>query len=83
MKKPIHYMLDYIALCLLFSTFVLMLINFSGVPLLQRLVVILTAITYVLWGYIHHKKEGTYNIKNMLEYFAFSVLGSVLVIGLI
>lgn len=83
MKKPIGSVIDYLALCLLFSTSIIFLIYFNGVVQSQRLVVIFTALTYIIWGYVHHKREKTYNIKIELEYIVYAVLGSVLIMGLL
>lgn len=83
MKKPLQHVYDYLALCVLFSASILSLIYFNGVTTPQFLTVIFTAVSYILWGYIHHKKEDSYNSKVLLEYIMYSILGSILIIGLI
>lgn len=83
MKKPLRHVFDYILLCLFFSVSLILLIYFNGNPNYQIFVVILSSIIYSLWGYFHHKKEGSLNSKIIIEYMVYGLLGGILVVGLI
>lgn len=83
MKKPLRHLKDYISLCAVLSGFLILLIYFNGNPSFQVPIVILTLLSYILWGYKHHQKEGTYDKKVIFEYSLFGLLGSTIVIGLL
>lgn len=83
MKKPLRHIKDYLTLCVFLSGFLILLIFYSGNPGFQVPIVILALFSYVLWGYKHHQKEGTYDRKVIFEYGLFGLLGSTIIIGLL
>ena len=83
MKKPLRHIFDYAILSLLLSVSLFLLIYFNGNPKIQRVLVIFAGSCYVAWGYLHHKKEKTLDLSIIIEYLLYSVLGSMLVIGLL
>ena len=52
-------------------------------PDLQAGAVIATGMFYILWGTIHHAREGDFHIKILLEYTLISVLAMSLLLSLI
>lgn len=83
MKRPLRHIKDYLMLCVGLSVSVIFLIYFNGNPNFQVPVVILSLFYYVLWGYMHHQKEGHFDKKVILEYGLFGLMGSTIVIGLL
>jgi len=82
MKKPLRHLLDYLVLCLLVSTGIVLILIYNGNPIFQRFVVLGLSLIYIVWGIVHHLKEHTYHPKIVAEYALFALLGSIIVIGL-
>ena len=82
MKKPLRHLLDYLVLCLLVSTGIVLILIYNGNPIFQRFVVLGISLLYIIWGIVHHLKEHTYHSKIVAEYALFALLGSIIVIGL-
>lgn len=83
MKKPLRHIFDYLVLCFIFSISLVLLIYFNGNPKYQMPVILVTSFFYILWGYLHHRKEGDFHPNIFLEYILYSLLGGVLILGLI
>jgi uncharacterized protein YqhQ len=66
-----HYLVLFLILVLGVVSFV----YFRRIPQAQIYSVFLTALFYTLWGIIHHYLEGDLHIRVVLEYFALSILG--------
>jgi hypothetical protein len=62
---------------------VISLIIYNGVPKYQTITVAASSFAYFVWGYFHHKKEGSVNLKTLSEYAIYAILGGILIIGLI
>ena len=56
---------------------------FSSQPGLQIIVVLATGLYYVLWGIIHHAREGDFHISIFLEYFLIASLAVSVLLTLI
>lgn len=82
MRRSVSKVLDYLVLSFLVSAAIVSILIFNGNHNFQLLTVIGLSILYIIWGLIHHIREGTMNSKIIFEYIAFAVLGSALVIGL-
>jgi len=82
MKKPLRHLLDYLILCFIVSTGIVLILIFNGNPIFQRFVVLGLSLLYIIWGIVHHLKEHTYHPKIVTEYIFFALLGYIIVIGL-
>lgn len=82
MKKPLRHILDYLILCIIVSVGIILILIYSGNPVLQRLVVVTLSALYVIWGVLHHLKEKTFHLQILVEYSLIALLGSLLVLGL-
>lgn len=83
MKKPIRSIIDYLFLTIIVSVaIVLVLVNNGNKPF-QEYTIIGLSILYIVWGIIHHAREKTLQTQIVLEYVLFSLLGCILVIGLL
>jgi hypothetical protein len=56
---------------------------FLSQPMIQAGFVIATGLFYILWGIIHHVREGDFHIKVILEYILIAVLAMALLLTLI
>jgi hypothetical protein len=83
MKKRNKNIFDYLLLTLISSIAVILVLYFNGNKSIQEVIIISFSILYIIWGVLHHAKEHTLETKVVLEYAAFSLLGSILVIGLL
>jgi len=83
MKKPVHNVLDYLILTLIVSVAIVFTLYFNGNKNYQQIVIIGLSILYIVWGMIHHLKEKTLQARIVLEYVLFSLLGCILIIGLL
>ena len=83
MKKPISHIVDYLILSLLVSVAVILVLIHNGNKQYQQYIIIGLSMLYVLWGYVHHQREKTYQPKIILEYVLFALLGCILIIGLL
>lgn len=83
MKKPLRHVFDYLILSFLMAGAVFLTLLFNGNRPFQMITIISTSLLYVIWGILHHQKEGTLHSKVVLEYLLYVVLGTTLVIGLL
>ena len=73
-----RHFIHYIALFLILTFGLLGFWYFSYRPLLQRIVVTMAAVLYILWGIVHHLADGDLNFKIVLEYGAIAALAATL-----
>jgi hypothetical protein len=83
MKRSVGKIIDYLVLSSLVSLSVILILLFSGNRVYQEITIISISLIYIIWGVIHHKREGTFYPQVGLEYSLFALLGTVLVIGLL
>jgi hypothetical protein len=83
MKKPIRSILDYLVLTLIVSLAIILILYFNGNKFYQQFIIVGLSILYIVWGVIHHLKEGTLQARIVLEYVLYSLLGCIIVIGLL
>ena len=74
---------DYLVLLFAAIISIVLVGIYSSNKQVINLVVISFAAFYFLWGIIHHKYEGSLHPEIIFEYLLFSVLGALLIIGLI
>ncbi len=68
MKIRVAPLLDYLVL-ISFSVFFLMFLKmFQGEKLVSFLVLLTFVSFYILWGIVHHMREKTLHLKNVIEY---------------
>jgi len=81
--KSLRHLGHYIIL-LIFMGLGIISVLFTGKDLsLQTAVVILLALSYFVWGLVHHALEKELHMEIVLEYLLFSVLGAGAVLGVI
>ena len=78
-----HSVVQYLLLVILVVLGVVFFYRYLGLPNIQMLVVVITAAAYVGWGYLHHRIEGDWHGKVMLEYLLIAVLAVLLMRGAI
>jgi len=78
-KKHLEYLVLIFASAIAITTS----LYFSSDKQIVSLAVISFSVFYFIWGIIHHKSEGTLHPEVVLEYLLYSVLGALLIIGLI
>lgn len=83
MKKNLRDISSHILLTLAVSVAILLVLYFNGNKYLQEFIIIGLSLLYLLWGALHHLGKKNFNLQIMLEYLAFALLGSILVIGLL
>ena len=75
-----------------FHYFVLLAIIFSGLaaffsfrnyPVVQLLVGIVTALSYVTWGIVHHFVDKDLNVKIIIEYLAVAIFAIIILWNLL
>ena len=71
----VHYLVLIIILLLGGGAF----LYFNYLRTAQMIVLLLTGITYVIWGIVHHSLEGDLHQKIILEYLSTAILGIILV----
>ncbi|HKZ34862.1 MAG TPA: hypothetical protein VJ179_03290, partial [Patescibacteria group bacterium] len=69
---------EYLLFVLLLAGFLLAFVLTSPHRTLQFRVVVLGALSYCLWGLLHHYRRGDLYPKVILEYFCFAVLTIVM-----
>ncbi len=82
MRRPVSKVLDYLFLSFIVSAAIIGVLIFNGNKNYQIITVFTLSLSYVIWGLLHHQKEGTLHPKIIAEYIAYAVLGTILVIGL-
>lgn len=70
----------HLALGLIILLGILLFFAVSPSKGLQFAIGLLTACSYVAWGYFHHKADSDYHFKSMIEYVLIATLG-VLILG--
>ncbi|MFH1561327.1 MAG: hypothetical protein ABID04_01975 [Patescibacteria group bacterium] len=70
-----QYPFDFFILGLVFVLALLGFFLFSYNQFLQEMIVLLTGVSYFLWGIFHHWQEGDLCAKIVLEYLFLAVLG--------
>lgn len=83
MKKPLRSIVDYLILTIIVSIAILLILFFNGNKYYQQATIIGLSILYIVWGVFHHLKEKTIQAQIVLEYVLFSLLGCIIVIGLL
>ncbi|OGK18572.1 hypothetical protein A3G67_01865 [Candidatus Roizmanbacteria bacterium RIFCSPLOWO2_12_FULL_40_12] len=68
MKKKTGAFLDYLVLITCSVFFLLFLRAFQGEKLVSFLVLLSFVSFYIIWGFLHHRREQTLHLKNVLEY---------------
>lgn len=81
-RHSIHHLHFFILLILLTLGATATLV-FSYQPQLQAAAVVITSLSYFLWGIIHHYKQDEIHREIILEYFFISLFGAILLISLI
>ena len=75
-----------------FHYFILLMIIFSGLaaffsfrnyPMVQLLVGIVTALSYVIWGIVHHFVDKDLNVKVIIEYLAVAIFAIIILWNLL
>ena len=69
---------EYLSFVLLLTGFLFAFVLTSPDRTLQFRVVVLGALSYCLWGLLHHYRKGDLYPKVILEYFCFAVLTIVM-----
>lgn len=70
----------HIALVCVLLTGVMLFVFVSYSRILQFLVAVGVAISYVIWGIVHHKLDHDFHMKSVIEYVLIALL-SVLIVG--
>lgn len=68
MKHKVATFLDYTVLLVFSAVFLMFLKMFQGEKLASFLVLLSFVSFYILWGIVHHMREKTLHLKNVLEY---------------
>lgn len=74
------HQVHYFVLCTILTIGALMFFVASGQPRLQEAVGLLTAVSYVAWGIIHHALSGDLHAKIVLEYMLIGGIAIVLIL---
>lgn len=82
-KNTTTHILHFFVLALLLVLSASCILYFGSDRLIQSLVVILTSLGYVMWGYMHHKVEHTLQAKVLLEYVLISLLCASILLSII
>lgn len=82
-SRDSNHLADYAILITSLITIIVAIrfLNFSKTAIAS--LTIITSLSYVAWGVMHHKKAGHIDKKIMLEYLGMAVLAIALVISLI
>ena len=78
-----NYIIQYLLLVILVVLGAVFFHRFNGLPYLQMAVIVVTAVGYVGWGYMHHRLEGDLHPRIMIEYLLIAALAILLVRGAI
>lgn len=82
-KRSVGKIVDYLVLSFIASLTIILILIFNGNRPFQEFTIIGFSLLYILWGIVHHKREGTFYPQVGLEYALFALLGTVLVVGLL
>lgn len=70
---------EYSFLALISTLYTLAVFHYQTVPQYIFLATSIFAITYMIWGIIHHIKAKNLSFRIMLEYFLVAILGVAIV----
>lgn len=73
------YKSDYIVLALLAILYVMAVFRYQTTPLYILLSTAIFAVSYVIWGLIHHLKAHNFHARIVLEYLLVAILGVAIV----
>ncbi len=73
-----HVMLHYIVLVLILMGGVISFFMVKENPFLQLMIGIVTSVSYVLWGIIHHYMDHSLHKKIVIEYLLIGAIAIVL-----
>ena len=83
MKRIIKNLPHYLSLLGIFVVGILAFVFFSYDPAFKIAVIISIAVSYVVWGIMHHYLNKDLYLEVVLEYIAVAVLGLIIVFSLI
>jgi hypothetical protein len=83
MTRSLRKIVDYLLLTLIISAAIILILLFSGNRRDQIITILSMSFIYIVWGVLHHLREGTYHHRIALEYAAYALLGCALSIGLL
>ena len=69
------YALDYFALCVALGVGTFLYISYMEDRVMQQIIALGIALTYVLWGVIHHHHADKVTGKIVLEYVLIALFG--------
>lgn len=71
--------IDYCVLAVLAIGYLAFVFNYQTVPKYVLISTIAFAVTYVIWGVVHHLKSKNFHTRVVLEYLLVAALGVALV----
>lgn len=74
-----NHIIHYIPLLLILFFGLLGMYFYQYDTLMQRALIVATAIGYILWGVVHHKIHDELSFEIFLEYLFVAIIGSALV----
>lgn len=83
MNRSLRKIVDYLLLTLIFSAAIILILLLNGNRRDQIITIVCMSFIYIIWGILHHLREGTYHHRVALEYAAYALLGCALSIGLL
>jgi len=83
MKKVIKLLPHYSSLIGIFVCATLAFVLFSYDRVFQVIISIAVAVSYVVWGIVHHKMHDDLYLAVVIEYIAVATLGLVIIFSLI
>jgi len=83
MKKFSNHLPHYLSLLGILTLGVVGFALSSYNRALQIFICVLIAVSYVVWGYIHHKIHKDFEVAILIEYIAVALLGLITVFSLI
>lgn len=78
-----NHVVHYFVLFLILAFWLLGFRYYSYQPALQRMIVILAATSYAVWGITHHLLEKNLNLKIVVEYTVMATLAATLLLIMI
>jgi len=81
-KPPPHYS-HYVALVSIIGAGFSLFLYYRFNQIAQAYVIFLTAVSYAIWGIVHHKLSHYLTIEIIFEYLLVAAIGSLMVISLI
>lgn len=82
MKKTVydisHHLFHYLILFTIIFAGLAAFFSFRNYPMIQLLIGIVTSLSYVLWGIVHHIVDHDLSIKIIVEYLAVGIFAIIL-----